>query len=139
MPEPNLWGLLMDPADYARFMDDEQFDPRLRAVVLDFGLWTYRKGLLLKVTGTLRSKARNIEIYGYDRPSGHRCRPCRAIDFSAKDLPDDFVLAMIRRFNIYFKQAPFWSLIRHDAGAGDHLHMQTPTLYGITKDLTKEG
>jgi hypothetical protein len=138
MPEYRFTGLLMEPADLVLCVDDERFDPRLRAVVLDFGLYANRCNLLLKVTGMLRSRARNIEIYGHDRPSGHRCLPCRAIDFSVKDLPEKFIIDAVRRFNIYFKQAPYWSLIRHNVGAGDHLHMQVPTLYGITKDLTKE-
>jgi|GEM_PF-5248235 len=115
-----------DSALYQEFTDPRRTDPRLRALLLELGLFAALNGRQLRPTQIFRSRESQIAIYGQDKPSGHRELPARAIDISIGNLGGPFVVKLLNHFESYLKIGPFFSLICHDVGAGAHLHLQVP-------------
>ena len=111
---------------YEEFVDPRRCDPRVRAMALELALAAKLDGFALVVTQVGRTREENIRIYGYDKASGHRERPARAIDFSTRNLHDSEVLKLQNHFSMFLDRGRFWSLLHHNAGHGDHLHLQAP-------------
>lgn len=133
----SISGLIIPDRFYDDFWSDGRTDARVRAIAIELALWLNNKfGDSLLMTSLIRTREEQVAIYGDDKPSGHRCLPCRAIDFSRKGLSDERIMMLIRRFNMYYKHGLYWSLLWHNVGAGDHLHLQVPSA-SWTVDLTK--
>ena len=108
------------------FFDTKSTDPRVRAFALELALFAHQNDINLEVTQIRRSKKSQVAIYGFDKPSGHRELPARAVDFSVRNMTGRSISLLTEHFNAYLKIAPFYSLICHDVGAGKHLHLQVP-------------
>jgi hypothetical protein len=111
---------------YDEFLDSRKTDPRVRSLALELGLLANLIGSKLEITQIGRSKNSQIKIYGFDKKSGHRERPSRAIDFSTKNLSKGTIDKLIEHFNFYLNLGHHYSLICHDVGAGYHFHLQVP-------------
>jgi hypothetical protein len=111
---------------YNEFVDSRKTDPRVRSLALELGFFANLIGSSLEITQIGRSKRSQIKIYGFDKKSGHREKPSRAIDFSTKNLPKKIIDKLIEHFNFYLDLGYHYSLIYHDVGAGYHFHLQVP-------------
>jgi hypothetical protein len=109
-----------------QFFDDTQFDPRCRMRMLELGLLAFIYGKVLIITGIIRTKEKNIEIYGKDEPSGHRELPSRAIDFEVDEPDSEFCARMKNHHSMYMDRGSYYTLMNHDVGAGLHWHLQVP-------------
>ena len=124
---PRFPGLKFRNIDlFNEFIDSERTDPRVRALAFELAFIAYQNDSYLEVTQIGRSKKSQVRIYGYDRKSGHREKPSRAIDFSVKNLSDKKILKLTNHFEAFLDLGLFWSLIHHDVNHGDHLHLQVP-------------
>jgi hypothetical protein len=108
------------------FCDDQRTDPRVRSLAFELAFLANQNNFALEITQIGRSYQSQVNIYGDDRPSGHRELPARAIDFSVRDLAEKSIEILLRHFEDYLKLAPYYSLLYHDVGFGLHLHLQAP-------------
>lgn len=108
------------------FLDPKRTDPRVRALLLELGLFAATNDRWLRPTQIFRTRQSQIRIYGEDKPSGHREVPARAIDISIRNLDGQFITRLLNHFETYLKMGAFFSLIYHDVGSGKHLHLQVP-------------
>lgn len=111
---------------FEEFIDQKRTDPRVRMLALELGLVARINNFKLVITSISRSGKSNISIYGYDKASGHRELPTRAIDISTKNLSTENILKLQNHFSAFLDQGVLWSLIHHNVGHGDHLHLQAP-------------
>lgn len=111
---------------FEEFTDQKRTDPRVRMLALELGLVARLNNFKLVITSISRSSESNINIYGYDKVSGHRELPARAIDISTKNLSTENILRLQNHFSAFLDQGDLWSLIHHNVGHGDHLHLQVP-------------
>jgi len=110
----------------AEFLSPSETDPRVRALALELGLYSRLNGNNLKIRQIGRTASNQIEIYGYDKRSGHRERPARAIDFSVRQIQPDQIIKLVNHFSFYLDSGAYSSLLYHDSGSGYHLHLQVP-------------
>jgi len=111
---------------YQEFIDTKRTDPRVRMRALELGLLAHSLDKQLRITGIGRTEKKNIEIYGHDRQSGHREMPSRAIDFSGGELRAETITTLQNHFTMFLDDGKYYSLIYHNAGFGNHLHLQVP-------------
>jgi len=102
---------------------------------LELGLLIHSFGCQLQVVSIGRSRESNIRIYGYDKKTGHRELPARAIDFSVKGVGLKRIIELKNYHSIFLDDGRYYSLIHHDVGHGDHLHLQVPYNKNINKIL----
>lgn len=133
---PKFYGLYFsDNRLYEEFLNFRRTDPRVRMRAIELGLFAYTFNQRLQVTSIGRSAKSNIEIYGYDKRTGHRELPARAIDFSVKDIDIRVISELKNYHSMFLDDGQYFSLIHHDVGHGDHLHLQTPHNPNINKIL----
>ena len=120
---------------YEEFLNVRRTDPRVRMRAIELGLFAYKFNKRLQVMYIGRSKKSNIEIYGCDQQTGHRELPARAIDFSIHSLDMRIITELKNYFSMFLDDGRYYSLIHHDAGHGDHLHLQVPHRKNINKIL----
>lgn len=111
---------------YMEFLNQKRTDPRVRSLALELALYVKLLGSELEVTQIGRTKRSQVRIYGYDRKSGHRERPSRAIDFSGRNISREIINKLVEHFKFYLDLGYYYSLIYHDVGAGYHFHLQVP-------------
>lgn len=134
--KPKFCGLYFsDNRIYEEFLNFRRTDPRVRMRAIELGLFAYLLGQRLQIVSIGRSKKSNIEIYGYDKRSGHRELPVRAIDFSVNNLDIRIISELKNYHSMFLDEGQYYSLIHHDAGHGDHLHLQVPHKDSINKVL----
>lgn len=134
--KPKFYGLYFADINlYEEFINFRRTDPRVRMRAIELGLFAYTFNQRLQVTSISRSKESNIKVYGYDKRSGHRELPARAIDISVKGL-DIRIISELRNYHsMFLDDGRYYSLIHHDVGHGDHLHLQVPHKASINKVL----
>lgn len=111
---------------YSEFLDSGKTDPRVRCLALELGFYAKLSGNDLEVTQIGRTRRSQLKIYGYDKKSGHRERPSRAIDFSVKNLSKESINKLVEHFRFYLDLGYHYSFIYHNVGAGCHFHLQVP-------------
>jgi len=113
-----------------------QFHSRTRAVMLELAYWLAAQGYApLLVTDIARTAADDRRIYG-DKPDHtpgpHVIRPgnplSRAFDLRSYNRPDAECDAILYHLNKLWRQPDYNypTALRHNVGAGDHIHVQTP-------------
>ena len=111
---------------------EDKIDPRLRGVLFDLTLWTWRKfKVQLVLTQLNRTKEENDNLGGYEF-SAHLYG--RGADVRTHDFTEDQIAQIVEYLNKTWntkRQEKFLHIKYHSARTGPHLHINIRWLYRI--------